>query len=171
LYGDVFAANAQPEFISNFTVDHTLWGELEPELPRVAEEEEEEAETDAMITLQDGIATPSGIESSVSHIVSGSETPAILELRKDVSSERYRSQSESLHGHLMLCRIPEDDTPKVLYKVLDQKETNITGLMGSQHTYDMSGGAAAGTKVFVCKPMCLVRHDSIVFLAKEQVCN
>jgi hypothetical protein len=43
----------------------------------------------------------------------------------------------------------EEEEPKQLYTVLPQKETSITGFMGSQHVYDISNATSAskGTKV------------------------
>lgn len=72
-----------------------------------------------------GLATPSGMASVVSTIAGGLETPDFLELRKNVgSSERERDRS--------------------LYKVLEEKNTHVRGIVGSERGYDVSAAIAQG---------------------------
>ncbi|OBZ83058.1 Splicing factor 3B subunit 2 [Choanephora cucurbitarum] len=132
LYGDVFGVAqptaAPPEIVE--PVDKQLWGELDPEeeYEEESEEEEEEEEgeeeeenqqdeapTTGTDELNDGLATPSGMQS----IASGLETPDHIELRKDRKRE-------------------DDDGPKQLYQVLPEVSKNISGFMGSQHGYDLT---------------------------------
>ncbi|RUS32952.1 ribonuclease H-like domain-containing protein, partial [Jimgerdemannia flammicorona] len=102
------------------------------------EESEEESEGEPMVedaALKEGLVTPSGIASVASTVPSGLETPDFIELRKD---PRARADDA-------------DETPRQLYTVIPEVQRNITGLMGSQHGYDLSsakGGpsGAAGTK-------------------------
>ncbi|KAI8327803.1 hypothetical protein BC941DRAFT_385930 [Chlamydoabsidia padenii] len=132
LYGDVFGVteeHAQPQMPIE-PVDRTLFGELESdeeleeseEEESEQEEEEEQAEEgtkqDEDDTLKDGLVTPSGL-ASVSTVASGLETPDVIELRKE--------------GR----RPAADQEEKQLYQVLPQVDKKISGLMGSQHGYDL----------------------------------
>ncbi|KAI8084664.1 uncharacterized protein BX664DRAFT_337516 [Halteromyces radiatus] len=127
LYGDVFGVteeNKGPQMPIE-PVDRTLFGQLESdEELEESEEEEEEEETKEEEekltdeTLKEGLVTPSGI-ASVSTVASGLETPDVIELRKEIR------------------RPTEEETPKQLYQVLPEMEKKISGLMGSQHGYDL----------------------------------
>jgi splicing factor 3B subunit 2 len=126
LYGDVFGLYTQYQKqlqtaieASHLTTpaERTLWGELEPE--QFVEESESEAESESPVEsvpsgtrTPSGMATPSGL-ASVS-TTAGMATPQVIELRKE-----------------------KDDAPKHLYTVLQQRDNAISGLMGSQHTYDV----------------------------------
>ncbi|KAF9437734.1 hypothetical protein BGZ76_011372 [Entomortierella beljakovae] len=136
LYGDVFGSS-QTEVQSEYMepVEKTLWGELDPEEEEEEEEddeeeeeeEEEEGETEEREDeeeLQEGLVTPSGLQS----VASGLETPDFIELRKDL-----RRGDDG------------DDGPKSLYTVIPQKQTSITGFMGSQHVYDLSAASASSS--------------------------
>ncbi|CAG8602971.1 15286_t:CDS:10, partial [Dentiscutata heterogama] len=140
LYGDVFGTYQQ-EIPSDIVqpIERSLWGELEAE-----EGEDESSSTKA---LQEGLATPSGISS----VPSGLETPEYIELRKFQASTATQ-QSPALPSGLETPDIielrkyskPDEDEPKPLYTVLPQKDTNISGFMGSQHAYDLSAAATTG---------------------------
>ncbi|KAG0324666.1 hypothetical protein BG000_002114 [Podila horticola] len=127
LYGDVFGA-AQTEVQSEYMepVEKSLWGELDSEEEEEEEEEGEGAEgvEEDVDALQEGLVTPSGMQS----VASGLETPDFIELRKD--SRRSQQQQD-------------DDEPKQLYTVLQEKKTAITGFMGSQHVYDLSSASSS----------------------------
>ncbi|CAG8665240.1 10034_t:CDS:10, partial [Cetraspora pellucida] len=137
LYGDVFGTYQQ-EIPSDIVqpIERSLWGELE-------------AEEGA---LQEGLATPSGISS----VPSGLETPEYIELRKYQASTASQQSSILPSGletpdiiELRKYSKPDEDEPKPLYTVLPQKETPISGFMGSQHAYDLSsttGGVKGGAK-------------------------
>lgn len=130
LYGDVFGVTEehnQPQ-VNYDVVDRTLFGELESEeeLEESEEEESEEEEEGAgepeeeeRVTdesLKEGLVTPSGM-TSVLTVASGLETPDVIELRKG--------------------KAVEDEGPKQLYQVIPEVDKKITGLMGSQHGYDL----------------------------------
>lgn len=108
----------------------THWGDLESEEEAESEEEEEEEEEPEEdeeaneAALADGFtSTQSGLASS---IPSGIETPAEVQLRKQ----------------------PEDEGPKQLYQVLEQKKTSVgTSLMGSEHTYVVPGAEGGEKKM------------------------
>lgn len=82
--------------------------------------------------------TPSGLHSVVSTVPGGLETPDFLELRKNASRPEAT-----------------DSGPKQLYHVVQEKQTTIRGVMGSERGYDVSGltgqvpvlGDERGTKV------------------------
>jgi splicing factor 3B subunit 2 len=66
--------------------------------------------------------TPSGFTSVTSTIAGGLETPDFLELRKTQVKE-----------------VEEDDgRPRSLYQVLDERQTSVRGMMGSDRAYDVS---------------------------------
>jgi len=68
-----------------------------------------------------GLATPSGMTSVMSTVTGGLETPDFLELRKNAA------------------RPPEPDhSRRSLYQVVEEKQTSVRGLMGSERGYDMS---------------------------------
>ena len=86
------------------------------------EEEEEEEETEVAepaptdgLQTPSGMATPSGMTSVVSTVAGGLETPDFLELRKNAARS-----AES------------DSGPKQLYQVLQERQTSVRGLMGSE---------------------------------------
>ena len=104
------------------------------------EEEEEEGEGGAgegdqaagaqtpVVGGEPGMATPSGM-SSVGGL--GQETPELLELRK----KKIEAEMEG------------GETPS-LFTVLPERRTDRIGgsMMGSTHTYDVSGGGGAGQR-------------------------
>ncbi|CAG8445068.1 2051_t:CDS:10 [Scutellospora calospora] len=117
LYGDVF-------------------GTYQQEIPSDAEEG----------ALQEGLATPSGISS----VPSGLETPEYIELRKFQASTATTQQPILASGletpdiiELRKYSKPDEDEPKALYTVLPQKDTSISGFMGSQHAYDLTAASTA----------------------------
>ncbi|KAK9767688.1 hypothetical protein K7432_002327 [Basidiobolus ranarum] len=133
LYGDVFGTTTTIDVPFDIIepVEKTPWGELDSDDEEEEEEEEEdddeemkedEAETES-VDLREGLETPSGLSS----VQTGLETPAYIELRKNVEREL------------------EDDQPKQLYHVIQQKDTAVSGFMGSQHVYDMSSGASGSS--------------------------
>ncbi|XP_077301183.1 splicing factor 3b subunit 2 [Arctopsyche grandis] len=129
LYGDVFghAQNAQDD-VEEVEVDRTMWGELESESEGESSEEESEgeemqtpgeADQSGLITPGEGLATPSGMSSSVPL---GLETPETIELRK-------KKIENDIEG---------GETP-VLYQVLAERRGVTAGMMASTHVYDMTG--------------------------------
>lgn len=98
-----------------------------------SEEESEEEETtepapaDGLQTPS-GLETPSGINSVVSTVAGGLETPDFLELRKTSG----RASSEAT-----------DNGPRSLYQVVPEKQTAVRGLMGSERGYDVSAVSGA----------------------------
>ncbi|KAG0296718.1 Splicing factor 3B subunit 2, partial [Dissophora globulifera] len=138
LYGDVFGS-AQTEVQSEYMepVEKVLWGELDPEEEEEEDEEDEEEEEEGdeeggeereeeEEELEEGLVTPSGMQS----VASGLETPDFIELRKD--SRRATDDAD-------------DGAPKSLYTVIPQKQTSITGFMGSQHVYDLASASASSS--------------------------
>lgn len=118
------------------------------------ESEEEDSDSESTSAPTDGLQTPSinagletpsgsGMASVVSTIAGGLETPDFLELRK------RRDGDET--------PLPRaKDEPRSLYQVINEKNTSVRGLMGSERGYDVSsisGGAVPvlgderGTKV------------------------
>lgn len=117
-------------------IERELWGELIPveeveeeEEPESGEGEQSEEEPEptpveieegkrTQITTIDiqGMATPSGLAS-----VAGMKTPQVIELRKEKPSQPTEFSKQ-----------------QKLYEVLEQKESKIRGMMGSQHTYDLT---------------------------------
>lgn len=113
----------------SFSILQTCYINLYPspvEIEESESEEEEEEEEEEQVeekqeeeeTLKDGLVTPSGL-ASVSTVASGLETPDVIELRKE-GGRRH-----------------EDKQQQQLYQVLPQVDKNISGLMGSQHAYDL----------------------------------
>ncbi|KAI9298937.1 DUF382-domain-containing protein [Neoconidiobolus thromboides FSU 785] len=136
LYGDVFGTSALEGINENYEpIDRTLWGDMESEEEVEEEEEEEEEEkveeeeeeggneTAADGERLDGMETPSTV-------VSGFETPLDIELRKDIR------------------RVEEDNSTKELFSIVQQKDTQISGFMGSQYKYELGGklGQDSNTK-------------------------
>merc|ERR1719270_3333175 len=142
LYGDVFgtADAAYAQQMAPEEIDTTLWGEMESESEEEesSEEEdddEEQADDERAAGAQtplvgEGLATPSGM-SSVGLGGLGQETPELLELRK----KKIEAEMEG------------GETPN-LYTVLPERRTDRIGgsMMGSTHTYDVSGGGGAGQR-------------------------
>jgi len=121
-------------------IDGALWGEPDPEEEDEisSEEEEEEEEEEATETATDGLQTPSGLEtpsgmqSVMSSVRGGLETPDFLELRKG------RAPSE----------LSETPLPnRSLYQVLPEKQTAVRGLVGSERGYDVSAVSGAPANV------------------------
>jgi splicing factor 3B subunit 2 len=77
-----------------------------------------------------GLATPSGMASVVSTVAAGLETPDFLELRK-TSTTAVRDEGGN----------------RQLYSVLQEKQTSVRGLMGSERGYDVSGVVGASVPV------------------------
>jgi splicing factor 3B subunit 2 len=144
-------------------VDKNLWGELEPEEGRhnqyvllflynswtrvedeseseSEEEEEEEEEASETAVSTDGLQTPSGLEtpsgmaSVVSTVAGGLETPDFLELRKNATARPTKEAGEA-------------SGPRSLYQVLEEKQTSVRGLMGSDRAYDMRTASGAAVPV------------------------
>ena len=131
IYGDVFGTQTKELDIPlpDEEFERTLWGELESESESESdqeEEEEEEGEQDQGVAaglatpIDTGLATPSGFSS----LPAGLETPDMIELRK----KRLETEMEG------------GDTPS-LYTILPEKRSETMGraMMGSTHTYDMTG--------------------------------
>ncbi|CAO3622530.1 unnamed protein product [Cunninghamella echinulata] len=132
LYGDVFGVSEEQnqQQVNYDAVERTLFGELESD-EELEESEEEESEEEGEgepeegdeegkatdESLKEGLVTPSGM-ASVLTVASGLETPDVIELRKGKSVE--------------------DEGPKQLYQVLPEVDKKVTGLMGSQHGYDLN---------------------------------
>ncbi|KZT44011.1 DUF382-domain-containing protein [Sistotremastrum suecicum HHB10207 ss-3] len=133
LYGDVFGVMPKAsDGDLGAPVDKSLWGELEPEEEDEDEEDEESDEeseeeptesapADGLQTPS-GLETPSGMNSVVSTIPGGLETPDFLELRKNATRP-----------------VESDSGPRSLYQVVPERQTSIKGLMGSERGYDVSG--------------------------------
>ncbi|KAJ1968638.1 hypothetical protein H4R35_006373 [Dimargaris xerosporica] len=139
LYGNVFYTTPANPLGPNAAIERQPWGELESdeELPESESSEEEsvaglEGEEGPSATvsqpeagaaaadLAEGLVTPSGLAS----VPSGLETPAHIELRK--ASRQALSETEP---------------SRQLYQVLEQKEAQVSGFMGSEHTYQISHGS------------------------------
>ena len=107
----------------------TYRAEDEEEEEDESEEEEEEEEAAAPmdgIQTPSGLETPSGMASVVSSVPGGLETPDFLELRKSAQRPGARE--------------PEPDRgPRQLYQVVEERSTNVRGLMGSERGYDLRG--------------------------------
>jgi len=139
LYGDVFGTSDQKNFPTQAVeeIDQTLWGELESESEDESEssEEEEDDEDDGEATglqtpvVDPGLATPSGTTSVGG---AGLETPDMIELRK----RRIEADMEG------------GETPSLPYTVIPERQNARVGasMMGSTHTYDIKGAAAAKGK-------------------------
>ncbi|KAJ3570834.1 hypothetical protein NP233_g4144 [Leucocoprinus birnbaumii] len=131
LYGDVFGVLPKVTDTGlGEPVDKTPWGELEPEEEEESEEEEEESEEEEIADVQmegtqtpSGLETPSGMASVVSTVAGGLETPDFLELRKNARPSADVGETG----------------PRSLYQVLEEKQTSVRGLMGSERGYDVSG--------------------------------
>ena len=124
LYGDVFGLAARGE--GEGAQEHRpLWGEFRP------------SELSAPAVVVDGLAEPiapppappppppavPGDASVSPSLASGTATPALMELRKDV----------------------QPSEPPALYRVLAEKKTALTGsLLGTSHAYDLTGVAGGG---------------------------
>lgn len=147
LYGDVYGYNA-PAPMSELTIpiERNPWGEmLEEDYSSDEEEEKDEGQGDGgeasgtsavgestedneepglpKPTDVSGLVTPSGFTSTTT---SGLETPDQIELRKDRRGDDTPSTVD--HEH------------RPLYTILQQKDTKVSGFMGSSYTYDIAGG-------------------------------
>ncbi|ORX61406.1 DUF382-domain-containing protein [Hesseltinella vesiculosa] len=135
LYGDVFGVTEENQKQTDFPVMHvdkTLFGELEAdedveeseeesEDEQVEEMDQEEQKEEQEEPVDDGTVTPSGM-TSVSTIASGLETPDVVELRKERRT----------------VPMSADEPPKQLYQVLQETDKSVSGLMGSQHGYELA---------------------------------
>jgi len=123
LYGDVFGTNQDDFGAFEEITDKSHWGELEEEESEEEEEpeEEEEVEDDAS-----GIETPLDDVTGISSVTSGLETPDAIDLRKRAGLDTPET--------------PLSAVPRDLYKVVEQKETDIGGgLFGSNKKYVVPG--------------------------------
>lgn len=159
LYGDVLGAAAQAQaqganyaaaaaaaMIGEAPAQREPWGELEPEEDEPEEsedeeeEEEDEEEEDGGEPMQqddgeqdlpaDGLETPGGMQSVASTIPSGLETPDFIELRKQGRGGTATPAMQDMRPQ----------SQRSLYQVLPETQTRISGLMGSERGYDLSGG-------------------------------
>ncbi|POW12922.1 hypothetical protein PSTT_04106 [Puccinia striiformis] len=121
-----------------------LYGDVFGKLPslitmRRESEEESDGEGAGPSTAEGtqtptGLETPSGLASITSTVPGGLETPDFIELRK------RREGPGAVE--------PEIDTgPKSLYHVIPEKESKITGFMGSERVYDVRGISQHGHNV------------------------
>ncbi|KAG5458641.1 MAG: DUF382-domain-containing protein, partial [Olpidium bornovanus] len=119
LYGDVFGIAAQEQMASPDTmvpVEKDLWGELESESEEEEEEDEEEEER-----------------------------------REEQEEGKAAAPEEELREGLVtpsgISSVPSGlETPEFIElrkEVLPERQTSISGFMGSQHSYDLSNVAAA----------------------------
>ncbi|OAV95030.1 hypothetical protein PTTG_09767 [Puccinia triticina 1-1 BBBD Race 1] len=142
LYGDVFGQ--APKFDTDAygePVSKELWGEVQSDEEDESEEEsEEDSDGEGAGPSGDGTQTPTGLEtpsglaSITSTVPGGLETPDFIELRK------RREGTGAVE--------PEaDNGPKSLYHVIPEKETKITGFMGSDRVYDVRGISQHGHNV------------------------
>jgi splicing factor 3B subunit 2 len=131
---------------------------LEEEEDSEEESEEEEEEPSAEPTPMDGVQTPSGLEtpsgmtSVVSTVAGGLETPDFLELRKNAPTRPSKD---------------EDSGPRSLYQVLEEKQTNVRGLMGSERGYDLRTVSGAAVPVLGEERGTKVRLGAGVFSVKR----
>jgi len=130
LYGDVFgvalAADQQQEIVNK-----ARWGELDPDAEESEDEESEEEDMDedeapagglqTPSSMAQGMETPSGFTSVASTVPGGLETPDFLELRK-----RRETTTDTDAG----------GPPRQLYQVVQEQRSNISGLLGSDRSYD-----------------------------------
>ncbi|KAG0145128.1 hypothetical protein CROQUDRAFT_659070 [Cronartium quercuum f. sp. fusiforme G11] len=140
LYGDVFGQAPKFDNAYGEPVSKELWGELQSDEEESDEESEEESDDEAGPSSAEGLQTPTGLEtpsglaSITSTVPGGLETPDFLELRK-------RREGTGVNE-------PEVDSgPKSLYQVIPEKETKITGFMGSERVYDVRGISQQGHNV------------------------
>ncbi|KAI7935969.1 hypothetical protein MJO29_015272 [Puccinia striiformis f. sp. tritici] len=143
LYGDVFGQ--APKFDNDAygePVSKELWGEVQSDEEEESEDESEEESdgegagpsTAEGTQTPTGLETPSGLASITSTVPGGLETPDFIELRK------RREGPGAVE--------PEIDTgPKSLYHVIPEKESKITGFMGSERVYDVRGISQHGHNV------------------------
>ncbi|XP_022663755.1 splicing factor 3B subunit 2-like isoform X2 [Varroa destructor] len=138
LYGDVFGVTGQDGGVAQVEQDIDkmyLFGTLDEEASSEEEESDSDEDSDAaeepdetgLVTPAEGLATPSGLQSSLSH--AGLETPDAIELRK------RKIEAEMEMG---------DQVPQ-LYTVLGERRNERLGhaMMGSAHTYEIPGTAGA----------------------------
>lgn len=136
IYGDVFGVGLQQAVDYGAPVDKELWGELEPEDEEEEEESEEEEEEEdedqagQQAGPQDGLETPSGTQSIVSTVPGGLETPEFLDIRKQREDSYSRAGTESV----------EPTRERQLYQVIEERQTNVRGFMGSERGYDLGPG-------------------------------
>lgn len=144
LYGDVFGQ--APKFDNSYgePVSKDLWGELQSEEEEESEEEsddESDGEGGTGPSAADGLQTPTGLEtpsglaSITSTVPGGLETPDFLELRKRREGPGAVENAELSNG------------PKALYHVIPEKESKVTGFMGSERVYDVRGVSQHGHNV------------------------
>ncbi|OQR67412.1 splicing factor 3B subunit 2-like [Tropilaelaps mercedesae] len=139
LYGDVFGVTGQDGGVAQVEQDIDkmyLFGTLDEEASSSEEESDSDEDSDAaeepdetgLVTPAEGLATPSGLQSSLSH--AGLETPDAIELRK------RKTEAEMEMG---------DQMPQ-LYTVIGERRNERLGhaMMGSTHTYDIPGTVGVG---------------------------
>lgn len=143
LYGDVFGQ--APKFDSDAygePVSKELWGEVQSDEEEESEDESEEESDGAGegpsagdgLQTPTGLETPSGLASITSTVPGGLETPDFIELRK-------RREGPGI------VESEPDSGPKALYQVIPEKDTKITGFMGSERAYDVRGISQHGQNV------------------------
>lgn len=164
LYGDVFGMVPDGQGAdSGEPVQKELWGELEPEEEESEEEEEEEEEEDEEegaapadtegtpdgLQTPSGLDTPSGVQSMVSTVPGGLETPDFLELRKGARGRRDTTVDT------------EDgaEENRQLFQVIPETDASIRGFMGSERGYDMQALLARSAGVSGQAPQVLGAED------------
>lgn len=88
----------------------------------------------------DGLETPSGTQSIVSTVPGGLETPEFLDIRKERELSS-RAGTESVESSAAPA------APKQLYQVIEERQTNVRGFMGSERGYDVHGAGNVGPRV------------------------
>lgn len=132
--GDIFGVLQQQQNTQQGEpVEKDLWGELQPpeesedEEDDDEEEEEEEDEEDGGAGLQSsaGLETPSGMATSVTTEIGGTETVSEFDLRK----RRGTETEESSH-------------PRAAYQVIPERQTKVEGFFGGDRAYDLKSSQA-----------------------------
>jgi len=124
LYGDVFGT-AAPEPPPEVTqpIERKHWGELEEEESEDEEESEKEEQTeeqDTNVEEEEKLLSENDVQSGISSVPSGIETPETIEIRKAQKS---------------------DDRPKQLFQILEQTESRVgNAIYGTNHKYVIPSG-------------------------------
>lgn len=129
LYGDVFAKQAEDAAEDDDpNIQREPWGKIEEVQYEESEEDEEsEEEQEQQVLAQDGMETPM-LRDGISSVVSGLETPATVDLRKDTRGTETPSEQETA------------TQPQPLYTILKESKTAVGGdLYGSSHGYVVPG--------------------------------
>ncbi|KIW12568.1 hypothetical protein PV08_09845 [Exophiala spinifera] len=131
--GDIFGVLQQQQNTQQGEpVEKDLWGELQPpeeseDEEDEEEEEEEEDDEDGGAGLQSsaGLETPSGMATSVTTEIGGTETVSEFDLRK----RRGTETEESSH-------------PRAAYQVIPERQTKVEGFFGGDRAYDLKSSQA-----------------------------